>query len=156
MSYVRSDDGLNVTTWPYNRRNFREDYPHVSFPSTPRDDQLQPFGIYPIVDMPQPGYDPATQRPREVAPIFQNGQWEQQWVVEALPQDQIDEIAQEAQNDQDKSDILADTFVGTFIGFTPAQVENYVETNVTDLAGAKNVLKKLGKLVLLLARREFS
>jgi hypothetical protein len=38
---------------------------------------------------------------------------------------------------------------------TPAQVEAYVQTNVTNLATAKDVIAKMGIMLLLLARREF-
>jgi hypothetical protein len=54
-----------------------------------------------------------------------------------------------------RSAIKVDSFVGNFIAMTPAQVSNYIETNVTNLASAKAVIEKLAIMVLLLARREF-
>lgn len=49
----------------------------------------------------------------------------------------------------------ADAFVDNFIHSTPAQVTAYIDTNVTDLASAKNVLKKMSLMLLLLARKEY-
>lgn len=36
---------------------------------------------------------------------------------------------------------------------TPTQIENYIENNVTDLASAKEVMKKMAVVLALLARR---
>ncbi len=33
-------------------------------------------------------------------------------------------------------------------GLTPAQIDTYIDNNVTDLTSAKIVLKKLGKVIL--------
>ena len=49
----------------------------------------------------------------------------------------------------------ADAFVQNFIKSTPAEVTGYIDTNVTDLASAKTVLKKMALMLLLLARREY-
>jgi len=49
----------------------------------------------------------------------------------------------------------ADAFVQNFINSTPTQVVNYIDTNVTDLASAKTVLKKMSLMLLLLARKEY-
>ena len=48
-----------------------------------------------------------------------------------------------------------DAFVQNFINSTPTQVVDYIDTNVTDLASAKNVLKKMSLMLLLLARKEY-
>ena len=49
----------------------------------------------------------------------------------------------------------ADAFVQTFINSTPAEVTAYIDSQVTDLASARNVLKKMALMLLLLARREY-
>lgn len=36
---------------------------------------------------------------------------------------------------------------------TPTQIENYIENNITDLASAKEVMKKMAVVLALLARR---
>lgn len=53
-----------------------------------------------------------------------------------------------------RSAIKVDSFVQQFIAMTPAQVSNYINTNVTSLATAKPVIEKLALMALLLARRE--
>lgn len=53
------------------------------------------------------------------------------------------------------SAIKGDTLVQSFIAMTPAQVNSYIDTQVTDLASAKTVLKFFGRMVLILARREY-
>lgn len=54
-----------------------------------------------------------------------------------------------------RAQIIADSFIPQFIAMTPAQVTNYIETNVTNLASAKTVISKLALMMLLLAKREF-
>jgi hypothetical protein len=49
----------------------------------------------------------------------------------------------------------ADAFVQNFINSTPTQVMDYIDVNVTDLASAKTVLKKMALMLLLLARKEY-
>lgn len=41
-------------------------------------------------------------------------------------------------------------------GLTPAQLDNWIDANVTDLASAKKALKVLGRSVLWLLQREIS
>ena len=152
MSYVRSEDGTTVTKWPYRRSDFRVEYPNSSIPASPTDAQYAEFGVYPVMDMAQPAYDPLTHTIVEIDPTWSGSQWDQQWSV--IPLSSAEQLA--ARYDGEKADILTDSFVDTFINMTPAQVENYIETNVTNLDSSKNVLKKMGKMLLLLARREFS
>lgn len=37
-------------------------------------------------------------------------------------------------------------------GLTATQIENYITNNVTDLASAKEVLKKMAKIILMLCK----
>jgi hypothetical protein len=54
-----------------------------------------------------------------------------------------------------RATVKADSFVQNFIAMTPAQVTNYINNNVTNLATAKDVINKMALMLLLLARREF-
>lgn len=54
-----------------------------------------------------------------------------------------------------KTEAKADTFVRTFIAMTPADVTAYVEANVTTLAEAKNLMKKLALMLLFVAKESF-
>ena len=53
------------------------------------------------------------------------------------------------QSQQDAISGIKSSFID---GLTPAQVETYIDNNVTDLASAKEVLKKMGKIILHLAK----
>lgn len=61
------------------------------------------------------------------------------------------EAAAEAQLVADRKTVLADPTVKALIAMTPAQVDNYINTNVTDLQSAKVVLAIIGKLLRTLA-----
>lgn len=49
----------------------------------------------------------------------------------------------------------ADAFVQSFVAMTPAQVLDYVNANVTTVAGARALLGKMAVMLLLLARSEY-
>lgn len=51
--------------------------------------------------------------------------------------------------------VKTDSFVQQFISMTPAEVAAYVTGNVTDLASARALLRRLSLMVLVLAKREF-
>ena len=51
--------------------------------------------------------------------------------------------------DPDKEDFKSSVFAGV----TPARAETWIDNNVTDLASAKNALKKIVKVLLYLVRR---
>ena len=59
------------------------------------------------------------------------------------------------QNAKDKHTVKKDAAIQAIVNSTPAQIETYIENNVTDLDSAKEVLTKLAKVVAILARREF-
>lgn len=54
-----------------------------------------------------------------------------------------------------KSSVKADTFVQQFISMTPSGVAAYVDGNITDLASAKLLLRRMALMLLLLARKEY-
>lgn len=60
--------------------------------------------------------------------------------------------AKRVQDAAEKAAINADAFVAAVAAMTPAQVSTYIDNNVTTLAGARQVLKGMGKLMILLAR----
>jgi hypothetical protein len=49
----------------------------------------------------------------------------------------------------------ADAFVKTFIAMTPAEVETYVNGNVTDLASARVLLRRMALMLLYLAKQAY-
>ena len=60
-----------------------------------------------------------------------------------------------SQSQQDARVVKADPVLMQFLMARPAQIEQYIQNNVTDLASARAVLKTLAKAVALLAKREF-
>ena len=67
----------------------RADFPEVSLPPTLTDEMLEEVGVFPLVGNP-PAIDPITQSVTEQAPVEVAGVWTRQWLVNALPQEQID------------------------------------------------------------------
>jgi hypothetical protein len=46
-----------------------------------------------------------------------------------------------------------DAAIKQLLGLTPHQIDNYIDNNVSNLVSAKAVLKRFGKILLLLAKR---
>lgn len=66
-----------------------------------------------------------------------------------------EDIADKARLDQDAADLAAtraDALITALITRTPAQIEAYIEANVTNLTGARDVLTLLAKCVAILGR----
>lgn len=63
--------------------------------------------------------------------------------------------AQAQTNAQLKADQKADSFVQTFIDMTPAQLDNFIDTNIVADASVKTMFKRMAKMLLLLARKEY-
>lgn len=152
--YLKAVDG-EIVKYPYTRADFQADHPHTSIPPSPTKAQLAEFDVYELVETTRPPstttYDIVEGTPVEDPASI----WTQTWVQVAVSPEETTRRELAAREEADKADILADSFVGTFIAMSPAQIEGYIDANVTDLASARNVMKKMAKMVLLLARREF-
>jgi hypothetical protein len=103
----------------------------------------------------KPTYNAITENVVEGTPVLVGDVWTQVWSVVSASADEIANRQAKAAAEAAKASVKADGFVGNFIAMTPAQVEAYVQTNVTNLATAKDVIAKMGIMLLLLARREF-
>jgi hypothetical protein len=51
--------------------------------------------------------------------------------------------------------VRVDTLLQDFMALGPAGIENYIDTNSTNLANANEILKKLAKIVWLSSNRQF-
>ena len=80
--YVKVANGV-VDKYLYSIDQLRKDNPEVSFPANPDNDLLAEYGVYPVVNTPEPTYDIATQRLVWGTPALINGQWTHVW--EAIP-----------------------------------------------------------------------
>lgn len=153
MNYALIENGA-VATYPYSYAAFRAANPGTSFPREVNDAWLAGYGIYPVASVARPA-NTLTTNFVEGTPVLVGDVWTQVWTEVPASAEQI-AARQEAANDAAaKNEIKADNFVTSFIAMTPAQVNTYIQTNVTDLASAKNVIGKLALMVLLLAKREF-
>lgn len=153
MSYALINNGA-VATYPYSYAAFRAANPGVSFPRTVSDEWLAGYGIYPVASVTRPA-NTITTNVIEGTPVLIGDVWTQVWNEVAASAEEIAARQQKAADDATKAAIQVDSFVASFIAMTPAQVNAYIQANVTDLASAKNVIGKLALMVLLLARREF-
>lgn len=154
MSYAMIMDGV-VAQYPYTYAMFRDAHPDVSFPADVGDERLAEFGIHAVAPTAKPSFNAITENVIEATPSLVGGVWTQAWSVVAASAGEIAARQAAAADEAAKTAIKADSFVGNFIAMTPAQVETYVQNNVTNLATAKDVIAKMGIMLLLLARREF-
>lgn len=154
MSYALITDGA-VAQYPYTYAMFRAAHPDVSFPSDVSEERLAEFGIYTVAPSAKPPSNAITENVVEGTPTLAGAVWTQTWNVTAASAEEIAKRQAKAADEAAKTAIKADNFVSNFINMTPAQVETYVQNNVTNLATAKDVIAKMGVMLLLLARREF-
>ena len=153
MAYALIEDGV-VKTYPYSFKQLCTANPNVSYPRDPDDTKLREFGLYLVNPTTRPDYD-LTKNVVESTPQTIHGVWLQMWEevpasAEVIAARQVRKKAK-AEHDEVKQD----TFVSNFISMSPTEVGAYIDSNVTDLASAKNVINKLALMMLLLARQEF-
>lgn len=72
------------------------------------------------------------------------------WIHDQVAEDRANAAAIDT---AEIDEIKADGLVQQFVARTPAQVGDWVDANVTDLASAKAVLKLMAKMLLIIARR---
>ena len=154
MTYLYSIDGTTVAQYPFTFRDLRAANPGISYPAEPSDAKLAEWGVYAVTPAEKPAYDLnfniVEGTPELVATV-----WTQVWTqVAATAQQIIDRTAQE-KTAGELGGLKADTFIQNFIAMTPAEVTAYVTDNVTDLVSSKDLLDKLARMVLLLARDKF-
>ena len=88
--------------------------------------------------------------------IYVDGDAQTGWKVHPdWTPEQLAELQEKADDRQDADQIRAEPTVRSLITARPAQIENYIDNNVTDLASAKAVLKILAKAVSAIGKRQF-
>lgn len=153
MSYALIRNGA-VVTYPYTFAMLRADNPQVSYSADTSPAKLAEYGVVEIAETPRPP-STTTQDFVEATPTLVSGVWTQRWVAQAVPAEEATRRQQEATSEAERLTVKADAFVQQFIAMTPQQVTDYVNTNVTDLASARALLRRISLMLLLLARREF-
>lgn len=154
MLFAKVENGT-VVDYPYTLRAFKQDNPNVSPPN-----DLSALGAYGVVvveavSRPLPS-DPITVKVVEATPTNVNGTWKQTWIEQPLTAEQIAQNQKAEAQLQVENDARADAFIQQFVQYNAQQVQNYVDANVTDLASAKAVLKKLALICLALAKTQLS
>lgn len=78
-----------VETFPYSIGALRRDNPSTSFPRNLSDTVLASWNVFPVVDVPAPSYDLATENCNQVNPTLQDGEWMMTWAVTSASSDEI-------------------------------------------------------------------
>jgi hypothetical protein len=153
MRYALVQDG-QVVAYPYTYSMLRQAHPDTSFPREPGA-WLADWGVVEVTEVAQPAPSSINVNVVEGEPALVDGSWTQTWAEIPATAEQIDERIREANDEAVRLANKADAFVQTFIAMTPAEVVDYVETNVTNIASTKTLLKRMSVMMLLMARREF-
>lgn len=154
MRYAKVIDGA-VVAYPYTISMLKADNPGVSFPRDPARIRIEDWSVVAVEAVAQPAPSSLSVNVVEDTPTFVNGAWRQAWTEVAVSADEISQRTQEAANADALASTKADAFVQQFISMTPAEVVAYVETNVTNLATSKTLMKRMAVMLLMLARREY-
>lgn len=88
--YVLYVDGV-VKQYPYTLTDMRRDNPSVSFPRDISDEVAAQYNTYPVVDTPQPSFNPDTQYIVWENPSFADNVWTQVWGVADYTPEQLAE-----------------------------------------------------------------
>ena len=142
MNYIK--DG---TTYPYNPRSLKSEFPNVSFPKPTPDSVLADYGVYPVADTAQPPYDPATQNIAEGFPADAGGNsWSQTWDVTAKTQQEQDDYAKQQQRGQNYTEVSQDAAVQQLLNSTPAEIDAEIDL-VTSVPQLKEYVRVVAKAV---------
>lgn len=68
-----------VAKYPYSIAQLRADHPDTSFPASTPELVLAEFGVRPVQESPQPGFNPDTHRLEEASPVESAGVLVQSW-----------------------------------------------------------------------------
>jgi len=119
-------------------------------PELPDEDKRAKFGLHRVLTSPVPDGK------RVVSWRLEDDGGEPRKVdaYEDFTAEEIAAIERSAKDAEERQAARLDNFVKQFVGMTPAQVEAYIDANVTTLAGARGLLKKMGIMLLILARNE--
>ena len=133
-NWVKTDGGTVVVDFPYTKRKLREDFPNVSFKRDVTVESLADKNVFPVVTLPQPAYDTATQAlTRDAQPTFNGGQWELGWTVRSLTQEELDDRARaKFEKDYSQSRVgLTDSDVITLLALY-SEIQLYRSDNTAD------------------------
>lgn len=98
--YIKVVDGNPIG---YSIGQLKKENPNVSFPKWPSEDQLKDYNVYKVKLIEQPKVE-ISQKVTEGNPVFIDGEWVQNWIVEDLKDEDVAEIKQQIfeKNEEEK------------------------------------------------------
>jgi len=151
MQYAKVVSGV-LEQFPYTYANLKADNPNTSFPKQPAGVDLDLWNVKPVTQLADPPYDPATQRLVQGTPVFNDPNWEVTQVVQALTQEEMDELQKESDRQADIALFKSDPQVQALLSARVEAIDTYIENNVNNLEEAKDILKVVSKACALLAQ----
>ena len=137
--------GGAVDKFPYTLRDLRVDNPNTSFPRDVNLIVIEDYNVAEVIQLADPAYDETTEYLVQGDPVFNDPNWQVVRVVTAMTQQEIDSFAAKTARQEDIDTLKADPQVLALLKKRPDETDAYIETNVTDLASAKQVLKILAR-----------
>ena len=137
--------GSTVDKFPYTIRDLKSDNPNVSFTTATTLDDVAAYGVVQVTRNADPAYDPATEKLVEGTPVESAGSWSVTRVVTPMTQEEQDAYADRVAKEEDTAAIKVDPQVTALLKARPAQINSYIDAQVTDMASAKEVLKVLAR-----------
>jgi hypothetical protein len=141
-----------VSVYPYTLAMLRAANPQTSFPRNPGD-WMAEWGVYPVAPTARPAYD-LNFNIVEGTPVNIAGAWTQVWNQVPASAEEIAERTQAAADEAAAAAVKLDAFVQTFLAFTPDGLDDYIDNNTANLTAMRTLVKKLAKMLLILAQRE--
>lgn len=151
MLFAKQVNG-NIVKFPYTGSDLRADYPDTSFPRNLSGVDLSSWGVVKVKEMPDPPYNEKTQNLVLGEPKYVNRSWQVTKVAVAKNASEIKEV----QKKEDKEALVNDQAVKNLFGARPSQIDNYIDSNVTDLESAKTLLKTISRAVAVLSQSVIS
>jgi len=145
---------LRDRRYPITEADFVAVHWRLTVPAYPDDQFYRRYGYAIVYHSEPPAYNPDTQHVLEIAPApNQNGTWRQRWEIKSYTPEELAAMAEEGA--RKAADIVArqEIVASAIIGLSYAQLDSYIDANVTDLAKARTYLKKLSRVVKALVER---
>jgi len=152
MQYAKVT-GTTVDQFPYSKANLKADNPNVSFGKNTTLDDAAPYGVVEVTQQADPAYDENTEYLVQGVPVFNDPNWEVTQVITAMTQEEIDAYAKNKAIAEDTDTLITDPQVDALLRNRPDEINAYIETNVTDMDSAKEVMKVLARTCAVLGGR---
>lgn len=154
MKIAKVIDG-HLVAYPLTPGDVRAAHPNVSFPSTMPAQAIRAHGYEVVVPVAPPQHDEINENLVELDPGWVDGRWVQRWSVATASPGEVTQRTQAQHEHNDQESVRTNAALRALLTARPVDIDKYIDTNVTDLASAKAVLKILAKAVSLLGKETF-